>query len=105
LLGAQEISQQGANDQLEMTFSPQKFSEMSAGEFLREKAFCCFPPLIILHLQPPQSQRINLNQLQSIRNDQAANKLENRKLKNPKPTLELQWIANPGSGEGVLINY
>jgi hypothetical protein len=46
LLGAQETSQWGANDQLEMTFSPQRFSEMSAGEFSGEKAFCCFlPPL------------------------------------------------------------
>ncbi len=48
------------------------------------KLIAAFSPLIILHLLPPQSQRINLNQLQPICNNQATNKLENRKIKNPQ---------------------
>jgi hypothetical protein len=88
-----------------MAFFPQRFSKMSVGEFLgRERLFAVFSPLIILHLLPPQSQRIKLNQLQSICNDQAAKELKNGK-KILKPTLETHWIANPGSGEGFLIDY
>jgi hypothetical protein len=67
--------QQGANNQLEMAFFPQRFAEMCVGEFLGKKAFCCFlppqnspfaaaavpknqPQLIAVNLQQPSHKQI-----------------------------------------------
>jgi hypothetical protein len=69
LLGPQETSQQGANNQSKMAFFPQRFSEMSVGEFLGEKAFCCFLPPHYSPFAAAAVPEIDLNQLQSIRND------------------------------------
>ncbi len=65
-----------------MTFSLRDSQRCQRENSWGRKLFAAFSPLIILHLLPPQSQRINLNQLQPICNNQATNKLENRKIKN-----------------------
>jgi len=79
---------------------------MSVGEFLGEKAFCCFLPP---HYSPVAAAAVPETQPQSIAaNPHQSSYKQMREWKNkkiPKPTLETHRIADPGSGEGVLINY